>query len=184
MKPILHLHNIEDLSSFMKNKTRHPLVDVLDFSKIDEHIEEGTRLSCDFYMVMFKNYCANKFRYGRQVYDFQDGSLICIAPKQVLTMDNEIEKKENMVGWGLFFHPDLIHGTSLGSKMKSYSFFSYETNEALHLSEKERKIVLDCFGKIKYELEQRMDNHSKTLISANIELLTGKVLSAIIALIR
>jgi hypothetical protein len=93
MKQITHLKSISEINQFVHSKTNHPLVSVVDFSKIDEYIEEGTRISADFYTIMFKNYCANKLRYGRQSLDFEDGSLICIAPKQVLIMDNEIEKK-------------------------------------------------------------------------------------------
>jgi AraC-like DNA-binding protein len=171
MKPILHLHSIPDIDAFMEYKTRHPLVEVVDFSKVDEHMTEGMRVSCDFYIVMFKNYCANKLRYGRQTYDFQDGSLMCVAPKQVITMDSEIEKKEDMMGWGLFFHPDLIRGTSLGSKMKEYSFFSYETQEALHLSDKEKQVLYDIVQKINAELSENIDRHSQALIVSNIELL-------------
>ena len=171
MNPVLQLHNISDIDSFLNSKVRHPLVEVVDFSKIDEQIEEGTRISCDFYMIMFKNYCANKVRYGRKSYDFQDGSLACIAPKQVLTMDTEIEKKEDKMGWGLFFHPDLIRGTSLGAKMKDYTFFSYETNEALHLSGKEKQVLYDIVQKINAELGENIDQHSQTLITSNIELL-------------
>lgn len=171
LKPILHLHNISDINAFVENKTRHPLVAVVDFSKLDEHIEEGTRISCDFYTVMFKNYCANKFRYGRKTYDFQEGSLVCIAPKQVLIMDTEAEKRDDMMGWGLFFHPDLIRGTSLGNRMNDYSFFSYETSEALHLSDKEKQVLFDCVQKIESELLENIDGHSQTLIVSNIELL-------------
>jgi hypothetical protein len=104
-------------------------------------------------------------------YDFQEGSLICIAPKQVLTMDSEIEKKDNMMGWGLFFHPDLLRDTSLSNKMNDFTFFSYETSEALHLSEKEKQILYDCVQKIQNELHENIDNHSQTLIVSNIELL-------------
>ncbi|HLA58510.1 MAG TPA: helix-turn-helix transcriptional regulator [Puia sp.] len=171
MKPVMYLHNIADINLFMDDKVRHPLVAVVDFSKIDEHIEEGTRISCDFYMIMFKNYCANKLRYGRKSYDFQDGSLLCIAPGQVLTMDKEIENKKDMMGWGLFFHPDLIRGTSLGTRMKDYSFFSYETNEALHLSDKEKLVLYEIVQKINAELAESIDRHSQTLITSNIELL-------------
>lgn len=171
MKPVLHLHNIADISTFINEKLRHPLVAVVDFSKTEQYIEEGTRISCDFYIVMFKNYCANKMRYGRRSYDFQDGSLICIAPGEVLTKDSEIKKKEDMMGWGLFFHPDLIRGTSLGSKMKTYSFFSYETHEALHLSDKEKQVLYEMVQKIDAELAENIDRHSQTLITSNIELL-------------
>ena len=71
----------------------------------------------------------------------------------------------------MLFHPDLIRGTSLGRNIKQYTFFSYEANEALHISERERLIIIDCLNKIDHELHQSIDNHSKTLISNNIELL-------------
>ena len=171
MKAIIHLKSISDLNHFVQSKTKHPLVAVVDFSKVDEFIEEGTRISSDFYSIMFKNYCVNNLRYGRQAYDFQDGSLICIAPKQVLSMDSEIEKKEDMLGWGLFFHPDLLRGTPLSEKMNEYTFFSYETSEALHLSDKEKEILNDIIQKIETELEENMDKHSQILIVSNIELL-------------
>ena len=142
-KGIIHIKSISEINNFVQGVTIHPLVAVVDFSKADEYIEQGTRISCDFYSIMFKNYCANKLRYGRQSIDFQEGNLICIAPKQVMTMDSEIEKNENMMGWGLFFHPSILHGTSLGQKIKDYHFFSYDTTEALHLSDKEKQTLFD-----------------------------------------
>jgi AraC-like DNA-binding protein len=171
MKPMVHLKHIADINRFVQSTTKHPLVSVVDFSKVDEYLEEGTRVSADFYTIMFKNYCANHVKYGRQSLDFQDGSLICIGPKQVLEMDTEIEQKDDMMGWGLFFHPDLLRGTSLGQKMKEYTFFSYEMNEALHLSDKEKQILFDCVQKIETELQENIDVHSQTLIVSNIELL-------------
>ncbi len=171
MKPIVHLKSISEISQFVQSKAKHPLVAVVDFSQADEYIEEGTRITADFYSIMFKNYCANKLRYGQQPVDFQEGNLICIAPKQVLTMDAEIEKKEDMVGWGLFFHPDLLRGTSLGKKMHDYSFFNYETSEALHLSDKEKQTLFDCVQKIDTELHENIDSHSEVLLVSNIELL-------------
>nr|WP_322624468.1 helix-turn-helix transcriptional regulator [uncultured Flavobacterium sp.] len=171
MKPIINIKSISEINNFVQHKTNHPLATIIDFSKMDEMMEEGIRISCDFYSIMFKNYCANNMRYGRQSYDFQEGSLVCIAPKQVVTMDAEIEKKEDMMGWGLFFHPDLLHGTTLANKMKGYTFFSYETSEALHLSDKEKAILYDCIQKIENELRENIDNHSQTLIVSNIELL-------------
>lgn len=171
MGDIINVKSISEINSFVQHKTKHPLVTVIDFSKMDAMFEEGTRISCDFYSVMFKNYCINNIRYGRQSYDFQDGSLVCIAPKQVVTMDAEIEKYEDMIGWGLFFHPDLFRGTSLAGKIKDYTFFSYSTAEALHLSEKEQETLLDCVRKIETELQENIDNYSQTLIVSNIELL-------------
>lgn len=171
MKPIIHLRHVDEINQFVKSTTKHPLVSVVDFGKVDEYLEEGTRISADFYTLMFKNYCANHLKYGRQSLDFQNGSLICIAPKQVLLLDTEIEKKEDMMGWGLFFHPDLLRGTSLADKINEYTFFSYEVTEALHLSDKEKQILFDCVQKIENELQENIDAHSQTLIVSNIELL-------------
>jgi AraC-like DNA-binding protein len=149
----------------------HPLVAVVDFSKTTDHIEEETRITTDFYSVMFKNYCKSSITYGRKAIDFDEGSLICMAPNQVITIDNEIEPRENPMGWGLFFHPDLIRNTSLNAKMKDYSFFSYEITEALHLSEKEKQLLFECIVKIKTELKENIDDYSQTIIVSTIELL-------------
>ncbi len=86
-------------------------------------------------------------------------------------MDSQIEKKDDMKGWGLLFHPDLIRGTSLGARMKNYTFFSYETSEALHLSDKEKQILYDCILKIQSELDENIDSHTQNLIVSNIDLL-------------
>ncbi len=86
-------------------------------------------------------------------------------------MDNEADKKENRVGWGLFFHPDLLLGTSLGNKMNEYTFFSYEVSEALHLSDKEKQVLADCIQKIATELDENIDSYSQNLIVSNIEVL-------------
>ncbi|SMG45253.1 Helix-turn-helix domain-containing protein [Marivirga sericea] len=171
MKPIIHLQQISEINQFVQSKTKHPLVSVVDFGKVDQYLEEGMRINADFYTIMFKNYSANTLKYGRQSLDFQDGSLICIAPKQVLVMDTEIEENDDMLGWGLFFHPDLLRGTSLADKMDGYTFFDYDVTEALHLSDKEKKILFDCVQSIESELQENIDAHSQTLIVSNIELL-------------
>jgi len=170
MKPIIHLETISDLGRLIHTETKHPLVSVVDLSKVEEFFEEGTRVRASFYTIMFKNYGCNHLKYGRQSLDFQDGRLICIAPNQVLLMEKELEKIDNMIGWGLFFHPDLLRGTALGNKIDDYTFFSYEISEALHLSDKEQKNLLDCVQKIETELKDNIDNHSQNLIVTNIEL--------------
>ena len=121
-----------------------------------------------FYAIYLKEVQCGDMKYGRNTYDYQDRTLVFVAPGQIIHVD--ISKDYKPQGYGLFFHPDLIHGTPLGKHMDDYSFFSYESREALHLSEKERRIVLDCFSKIKYELEQGTDKHSKTLVASTIEL--------------
>ena len=171
MSQLIYLKSIADLSRLLNENDFHPLVAVVDFSKTKDHIEEETRITTDFYSVMFKNYCKSALTYGRKTIDFNEGSLICMAPNQVITIDTEIEPRENPMGWGLFFHPDLIRNTSLNAKMKDYSFFSYEIAEALHLSEKEKQLLFECILKIQSELKENIDDYSQTIIVSTIELL-------------
>lgn len=172
MSKIIHLQSIADLLKlFNLGNSLHPLVTVLDFSQVSEHVNQNSKISTDFYSIMFKNYCKNNIKYGRKAIDFQDGNLICIAPNQTIEIDNEIEHKESMLGWGLFFHPDLIRTTSLNDKLKSYSFFNYEVSEALHLSDKEKNILFECVQKIQTELQENIDVHSQYIIVSSIELL-------------
>lgn len=172
MKAITHLKSISDLYRLFKlGHSRHPLVAVLDFCQVSDPVEHNTKIFTDFYAIMFKNYCKNHIRYGRKHIDFQDGNLICIAPNQSIEVDNEVEISENMLGWGLFFHPDLIRNTPLNDKMKGYSFFSYEISEALHLSEKEKNTLYECVQRIDAELQENIDVHSQKIIVSLIELL-------------
>ncbi len=172
MKQVIHLHTIADLSKlFNLGHNQHPLVTVLDFSKVTEQVEQNSKITTDFYSIMFKNYCKNHIKYGRKTIDFQDGNLICIAPNQTIEIDNEIEEREDKMGWGLFFHPDLIRSTTLNQKIKEYSFFQYEVSEALHLSGKEKNILLECVQKIQTELQENIDVHSQYIIVSTIELL-------------
>jgi AraC-like DNA-binding protein len=172
MSEIIQLQSIADLHKlFNLGNSQHPLVAVLDFSKVTEQVEQNTKITTDFYSIMFKNYCKNHIKYGRKTIDFQDGNLICIAPNQTIEIDNEIEEREDKMGWGLFFHPDLIRSTTLNQKIKEYSFFQYEVSEALHLSDKEKNILLECVQKIQTELQENIDVHSQYIIVSTIELL-------------
>jgi AraC-like DNA-binding protein len=172
MSELLYLRSIADLHKlFNIGNSYHPLVTTLDFNKVTEKVEPNTKIISDFYSVMFKNYCKNNIKYGRKTIDFQEGNLICIAPNQVIEIDNEIEQKENMLGWGLFFHPDLIRSTTLNEKIKDYSFFHYEVSEALHLSDKEKNILFECIQKVQIEIQENIDEHSQHIIVSTIELL-------------
>ncbi len=167
MDVILKLNNISQYNTLRGVETLHPLVSVVDMSKANP--TQSARIHFGFYCVFLKEIKCGNLKYGCNYYDYQEGTLVFVAPGQVLGVNSKeyIQPK----GWALLFHPDLIRGTSLGHNIKNYTFFSYEANEALHLSEKERQIVLDCLNKIDYELKQSIDKHSKTLIANNIELL-------------
>lgn len=172
LEPIHSIETITELNRFLhQGKPRHPLVSVIDFSAAATYGQDEGKFMAGFYTVMFKNHCTNKLKYGREYYDFQEGTLLCVAPNQVLTLEKTEVPKGEALGWGLFFHPDLVRGTSLGQKLKQYTFFSYETNEALHLSDKEKETLLQILRKLEVELAENIDQHSQTLIVSNIELL-------------
>lgn len=167
MDEILKLDNIAQYNLLRGVETLHPLVSVVDMSK--SMPTQSARIHFGFYCVFLKEVKCGDLKYGCNYYDYQEGTLVFVAPGQVVGVNSsEIVQPK---GWALLFHPDLIRGTSLGHNIKDYSFFSYEVYEALHLSEKERQIVIDCLSKIDYELKQSIDKHSKTLIANNIELL-------------
>src|SRR5512133_1844722 len=168
MDEILKLDNISEFNTLRGIETLHPLVSVIDFSQMK--LIPQARANYGFYCVFLKDAVCGDLKYGCKSYDYQEGTLVFIGPGQVVGIGNHpggpLPK-----GWGLLFHPDLIRGTSLGHNIKKYTFFSYEVNEALHVSEKERQTVMDCFNKINNELRQSIDKHSKILIANNIELL-------------
>lgn len=167
MDNLRRFETINDYNVFNNNETRHPLVSVVDLSKASPR--QGSRMYFGLYTVFLKDVKCGDLVYGRHTYDYQEGTLVFLAPGQVAGINSNGETYQPK-GYALVFHPDLIHNTSLGRHIQDYTFFSYQSNEALHLSERERKIVLDCFSKIEYELEHAVDKHSKRLIVSTIEL--------------
>ena len=164
---IRRFETINDYNVFNNNPTLHPLVSVVDLSKAAPRT--GSRMYFGFYTVFLKDVKCGDLMYGRATYDYQEGTLVFLAPGQVAGMNSNGDIYQPK-GYALVFSPDLIHGTTLGKHIQDYSFFSYQSSEALHVSDTERKIVLDSFSKIKYELERAIDKHSKRLIVSNIEL--------------
>jgi AraC-like DNA-binding protein len=168
MENIDKLHTVTQFNSQRGQETLHPLISVLDQSK-SSSIKRYRCLS-EIYIVFLKDLRCGDFQYGRNKYDYQEESLLFISPGQVFGFDSMEDKLIQPVGWALVFHPDFIKGTSLGKKISEYKFFDYGVTEALHISARERQIVLECFSKIREELERGIDKHSKTLIISNIEL--------------
>nr|WP_315167569.1 helix-turn-helix transcriptional regulator [uncultured Flavobacterium sp.] len=172
MNKIVKFNTITEYNVFNNNETLHPLISVIDFSKADERSWEGektVRIYYGFYCIFLKDIKCGDLRYGCNYYDYQEGTLVFVAPGQVMEVETD-GKVYQPKGHALVFHPDLIHGTSLFKSINDYNFFSYNANEALHLSERERQIVLDSFSKIQLELQLGVDKHSKKLIASNIEL--------------
>ncbi len=167
MDNMRRFETINDYNAFNNNETLHPMISVVDLSKANPR--QGSKMYFGFYTIFLKEVKCGDLVYGRHTYDYQEGTLVFLAQGQVAGINSNGETYQPK-GYALVFHPDLIHGTPLGKHIQDYTFFTYQSNEALHLSERERKIVLDCFSKIEYELEHAIDSHSKRLIVSNIEL--------------
>jgi AraC family transcriptional activator of pobA len=168
MEELIKIDSITQYNTMRGVTTKHPLVSVIDLSKAQPIPPKSFNIG--LYAVGLKELNIGQLRYGRRHYDYQEGSLVFVAPGQVVGVQPGVELFDPK-GWLLLFHPDLIIGTPLGKHIQDYSFFSYDVNEALHLSDKEKSIVIDCFSKIEYELDQNIDKHSRGLITSNIELL-------------
>ena len=168
MEEVIKLNAVDQYNKMFGLETLHPLVSVVDLSEATGYPRHFT-LNYGVYALFLKNTKCGDIRYGKQYYDYQEGTVTSFAPGQV-TEVNMLEGMQPSAS-GLLFHPDLIKGTSLGQGIKQYSFFSYSSTEALHLSEDEKEIFLDCLKKIKMEIQRPIDKHSKGLIARNIELL-------------
>lgn len=168
MAEIIKIDSVKKYNDLFGLETLHPLVSIVDFQHIT-HYPSHIVMNYGIYALFLKETLCGDIRYGKQTYDYQEGTVVSFAPGQVA----EVTMREDVrpTGRGILFHPDLIKGTSLGKDIKQYSFFSYASNEALHTSEEERGIILDCLRKTQLELQHPIDRHSKRLISRNIELL-------------
>lgn len=163
VESISELHSIAGFE-----KPKHPLVSVIDYSKV--YVKDPPDIGsfvCSFYTVNFKKNC--HFIYGRQPFDHQEGTLLCTAPEQIITFDRKRDTGSSE-GWGLFFHPELLRNSSLWRQIHDYSFFSYAENEALHLSEIEKQTLLSILKQMENEYNTNIDHYSNELIVSHIVL--------------
>src|SRR5215210_3820239 len=167
MNEIVKIESVAQYNAMRGAQTLHPLITVLDLSTVKPM--PAQTFNFGLYAVYLKELECGELKYGRNHYDYQEGTLVFIGPGQVLGVQPKVTTFEAK-GWALLFHPDLIKGAPLGKHIQDYSFFSYDVNEALHISAQERQVVLECFRKIEFELKHSIDKHSKKLIVSNIEL--------------
>jgi AraC-like DNA-binding protein len=170
MNDIYRLKSISEIHQmFGLDKPKHPLITIIrkwpqvnfDFGNI--------KLTSDLYLLSMKGKIkGTTFQYGRNSYDFDDGTLVFISPNQVASFADPIEELDDS-GWTILFHPDLIRKSELGKTIKKNSFFTYETNEALHLSDEEKHSLFELVKKIDLELNQNIDKHSQDIIIQNLE---------------
>lgn len=172
MKTPQKVESISALAHYLGiGKPQHPLITVFNLDEMQLPTESILRaITTDFYVVALKKECAGgKCRYGQQYYDFDEGIMYFIAPNQVMQFDEVL--LNDVRGHILVFHPDFIQGFQLARQIKEYGYFSYATNEALHISEKEEKVILDIFENVRREINDNIDAFTQDLLVANVQLL-------------
>lgn len=160
--------SVKDYNDNLGVATLHPLVSVVDMSEL-ECIRHSLK-HFGFYCIILKHLGCGDVTYGRSTYDYNDGSLVFVAPNQMAGA-NDGKISYNTKGWILMFHPDLLRNTYLEHSMNRYTFFDYSSNEALHLSEQEREIIIGYLRNIRRELHHPTDDYTNRNIILNIEAL-------------
>ena len=152
-------------------KPLHPLITVVRDKDIPTSTNfQDVTIVMNLYRIVLKYGNCGTLQYGRNSYDYEDGTLMFMAPGQVVKQEGSASL-DNSDGWVLGFHPDLIRKSDLGEKIHHYTFFNYDVSESLHLSERERTIIEGIIDTLVLEYSQNLDKHSQSLIIKNIELL-------------
>jgi len=147
----------------------HPLIALVDYNNVSiDRFPKGQKVSLDFYKISFKPTFTGHIKYGQGYYDFEEGGLAFLKPKQIVFSPEDIESYE---GIALYFHPDFIRNYPLGKIINQYGFFSYHVSEALFLSAKEKEIIANLFATIANELDNNIDHFSQDVLVSQIELL-------------
>lgn len=173
MDEIIHVKSIAEVYGFLHADTPpHPLITVIrKWPKTDLDLSK-VKFTSDLYYMAMKREISGSFHYGRNSYDFQEGTMIFIGSGQVANFSHAVQFMDTdtpSLGWTILFHPDLIRKSELGRLLNTYSFFEYDTNEALHLSDKERNFLNTLVDTIEQEINQNLDRHSQELIVQNLE---------------
>ena len=149
-------------------KPLHPMISLININdvRIQPH-EVADSFVLDFYKISYKITTCGRAKYGQNQYDFGEGGLVFTAPNQLFETPDDTVKS----GCMLLIHPDFLLGYPLTKKIRQYGFFSYATNEALHLSDKEKTTIMAIFAIIDDELQSRIDDFSQDVIISQIELL-------------
>lgn len=168
-----HIKTIAEYHRFMElPKPEHPLVSVVKFEDIKRQTNNcPSSIIHNFYTIALKKNFNAKMKYGQQDFDFDEGIMHFMSPKQVLSIKATSEEEFKHSGWLLLIHPDFLWNTPLSKKIKQYEYFSYKVNEALFLSDKEENLITDIIQKIAQEYQSNIDNFSQDVIIAQIELL-------------
>lgn len=165
---IITADTIQQYNQFFGVKTMHPQIGIIHFNRSEN--QPTHKMTFGFYALYLVKTVGITMDYGKTKYDFDDGTVICLAPGQTIGV-HRMPDGPVPVAIGLMFHPDLLHGTALAKKMKQFTFFSYTSNEALHLSSEECAVIQNYMDNINRELEHPVDKFSRQLFVSNIEVL-------------
>lgn len=170
MNEIYRIKSISEIHQmFGLDKPKHTLITIIRKWPVIDFDFGNVKLTSELYLLSMKGKIkGTTFQYGKNSYDFEDGTLVFLSPNQVASFADPIEELDDS-GWTILFHPDLIRKSELGKTIKNYSFFNYETNESLHLSDKEKQALFELVKKIDIELNQNIDKHSQDIIIQNLE---------------
>ena len=166
---IVSIDSIDAYNKLYGLTTDHPLVTVLDLKKATRSVNH-VRMDYGVYALYLKNGVNCTLMYGRQPYDYHEGTIVSFRPGQLIGVEMDKEEVAPDV-IGLMFHPDLIFGTPLAARIDGYRFFDYSQREALHLSAEERAIFMECLQRIKKEIERPVDRHTAEIVASHIQVL-------------
>ena len=172
MKKILKVHSVNDYARYIGAPVLHPLVSVIHYDEL-EHCRHSLN-NYDVYGLFIADETLEELTYGLTTYDLHCHALMCVSPGQIggkADTGEEIQTK----GWALLFDPVLINGTDLEKRMPAYSFFSYNTNEALLMSDDQRQIIVDLLEALRNELRGGDDEHQRHIMVSYIELVLEHV---------
>lgn len=164
-KTISEFHQSRNLSP-----PEHPLISIIDLEDLQD-FKEPINMVLDFYSISLKRNFNGKFSYGQGAYDFNEGLMYFISPKQVYKIEYSEDEVDKKTGWILHIHPDFFWKSSLAKNIKKYSYFDYTINEALFLSKKEEKIINTIIENIQQEYNGNIDKFSQSIIISQIETL-------------
>lgn len=168
---ILKINTVEDFTNrYGIPSTGHPLLSISRIAGTNEKVPKQQTIQVYLYAIIFKQGVSGLSVYGWRDYDFKKGLLNFFAPGQILHWDESIDLSKTQ-GWMVVFHPDFIRKHTLANKIDKYKFFSYDTNEALHISDAEKLIVENIFENIEREANNNLDDQSQDIILSQIDLI-------------
>ncbi len=154
MSKILKVRNPNDYSRYLGLAEQHPLVCIIDYEEVSPIRHSLNNYSV--YGLFLRDDATVNLDYGCGRYDYEKGSLMCVAPGQIGGKEDD-EERVSITGWALLFHPDLLHGTPLEKTIKSYTFFDYRVNEALHMTDEEHDTLVSLMRQIRDEVKRTRD---------------------------